>query len=299
METLELKVKQEDLTSWSAVRDGRDTANGGGYPAWLPPSLYDLNTASERAKVATQPLTIEAAVVVPTLNEHDNITALLQGILAADPRLHVIVVDDGSSDGTDTVVTQMADDKASPDAARIHLIERGRKMGYASAVQDGMRFALEHGAQLVLQMDADFSHDPKSLPALLQKSENYDLVIGSRYVPGGGTRNWGLDRKILSGGANTLARTLLGLPVRDCTGGFRCWRRSLIEKTNILDIKVEGYAFLFLTLDRCHHAKARIGEVPIIFADRQFGKSKMSRRIILEAMRVLFNLWRKRLWNHE
>lgn len=238
---------------------------------------------------------MEVAVVVPTLNERDNIAALLTDILAADARLHVIVVDDGSTDGTDKVVEPLMDDKSAPDAARVHLIERGRKLGYASAVQDGMRLALAQGAQLVLQMDADFSHDPKAIPALLRQSAQCDLVIGSRYIPGGGTRNWGLDRKILSGGANALARAMLCLPVRDCTGGFRCWRRTLIEQAGILDIHVEGYAFLFVTLDRCHQLGARIGEVPIIFADREHGKSKMNRRVIREAIRVLVRLWWRRL----
>jgi dolichol-phosphate mannosyltransferase len=232
---------------------------------------------------------------VPTLNERDNITPLLEAILAADERLHAIVVDDGSADGTAELVTELVAKYSTRGSERIHLIARGRKLGYASAVQDGMRFALQHGAQLVLQMDADFSHDPKYLPALLEKIKNYDLVIGTRYVPGGGTANWGLDRKILSGGANALARTLLGLRVRDCTGGFRCWRRELIEKSGVLDVNVQGYAFLFVTLDRCSKLKARVGEVPIIFVDRQYGKSKMSRRIIFEAMRVLFRLWLQRL----
>jgi len=234
---------------------------------------------------------MEMAVIVPTLNERDNIESLLAGILAADPRLHAIVVDDGSSDGTAAAVQKVAAASAVESISRVHLIERGAKLGYASAVQDGMRLALECGARLILQMDADFSHDPRYLPLLLEKSQSCDLVIGSRYVPGGGTRNWGVDRKILSGGANALARTLLGLPVRDCTGGFRCWHRDLVEKSGVLNVQVQGYAFLFVTLDRCHRLGARFGEVPIIFVDRQFGKSKMSRGIIFEAMRVLWRLW--------
>lgn len=274
-----------------------------GGELWLHRPLQEViqsNRSVEAADRAAGPevirvATMEAAVVVPTLNEHGNVAALVQGILAADPRLHVIIVDDGSTDGTPHLVEELAAERAAAGEDRIHLVERGRKLGYASAVQDGMRHALEHGAQLILQMDADFSHNPEALPALLRKSNDFDLVIGSRYVPGGGTRNWGLDRKILSGGANALARTLLGLPVRDCTGGYRCWHRSLIESTGILDIKVEGYAFLFMTLDRCHRAGARIGEVPIIFADRQHGKSKMSRHIIREAMRILFGLWWQRV----
>lgn len=241
---------------------------------------------------------MELAVVVPTLNEKGNIAKLLDGIMAADARLHAIVVDDGSSDGTDTAVKEKEAEYRNADGSpRIYLIERGKKMGYASAVQDGMRLAMKHGATRILQMDADFSHNPERLPALIKKSEDddMDLVIGSRYVPGGGTENWGIDRKILSGGANLLVRSLLGLKVRDCTGGFRCWKRELIEKANVLDLKVEGYAFLFITMDRCARLGAKVGEVPIIFVDRQYGKSKMSRRIIFEAMRILLGLWLRRL----
>lgn len=239
---------------------------------------------------------MEIGVVIPTLNERGNIDRLMDSVLEADPRLHIIVVDDGSSDGTGVTVAQRAsgDDAA---AERVHLIERGGRFGYASAVQDGMRYALRHGARLVLQMDADFSHDPSYIPQLLRKSDQCDLVIGSRYVPGGGTRNWGWSRKILSGGANALARTLLRLPIRDCTGGFRCWRRELLEQTGVLTAAVQGYAFLFVTLNECHRRGARIGEVPIIFADRENGKSKMSHRIIFEAVRVLFALSWHNVWS--
>lgn len=248
--------------------------------------------AAEPAHTTRNPM--EAAVIVPTLNENGNIGRLLDGIMAADPRLHAIIVDDGSTDGTDATVRARMD-AATAEASRIHLIERHRKMGYASAVQDGMRYALQRHCPLILQMDADFSHDPGYLPALLAKSADCDLVMGSRYIKGGGTRNWGIDRKILSGTANWLARTLLGLPVRDCTGGFRCWRADLIQRAGVLEPKIEGYAFLFVTLELCHRAGARFGEVPIVFVERQHGKSKMSRRIIFEAVRTLFALWFRRL----
>jgi dolichol-phosphate mannosyltransferase len=232
----------------------------------------------------------EIAVVVPTLNERANLPALLDGILAADPRLHVLVVDDGSRDGTAGYIAER--ELCEP---RVHLLDRGRKLGYASAVQDGMRLAIAHGARRVVQMDADFSHHPKYLPALLKKGESCDLAIGSRYVRGGGTRNWGPHRKVLSAGANALVRTLLGLRVRDCTSGFRCWNAALIERAQVLEVRVEGYAFLFLVTDLCRRAGARIGEVPIVFADRTQGKSKMSRKIMLEGAQVLARLWVKRL----
>lgn len=262
-------------------------------PAFSPAAPITTTQAPPIATPTTAMM--EVAVIVPTLNEGGNIARLIDGILKADNRLHVIVVDDGSTDGTGDLVNEAARRTERDGVQRVHLIERGRKMGYASAVQDGMRLALKSGANLVLQMDADFSHDPSYLPSLLAMSRDCDLVIGSRYVRGGGTRNWGLDRKILSGGANALARTLLGLTTRDCTGGFRAWKRELIEKSNVLDVSVQGYAFLFITLDRCQRLNARIGEVPIIFADREHGKSKMSRRIIFEAVRVLFGLWGKRV----
>lgn len=244
-----------------------------------------MNASMSESK---KPAVMTIAVVIPTLNEGENIASLLDKILAEDQRLQAIVIDDGSTDGTGKIVQQ----KQVEHSGRVHLIERGRKKGYASAVQDGMRFALENGASRVLQMDADFSHNPNRIPALLSASENegFDLVIGSRYIPGGGTENWGLDRKILSGSANLMVRKLLGLKVRDCTGGFRCWKSELIERAGVLDLKIEGYAFLFITMDRCTRLNAKVGEVPIIFVDRQFGKSKMNRRIILEAVRVLFKL---------
>ncbi len=263
----------------------------------------DLKVVSNSpAPEAAAPLTalcMEIAVVVPTLNERENISGIIDGVLSADSRLHIIVVDDGSQDGTAEFVREAAretDPKYfEAGVPRVHLLARGQKLGYASAIQDGMRFALDHGAARIVTMDADFSHDPKYLPALLKKSEKYDLVIGSRYVRGGGTRNWGWDRKILSGGANWLARTLLSLPARDCTAGFRCWKRELIERAAILDVHVEGYAFLFLTMDNCRRARATVGEVPIIFVDRRFGHSKMSRHIVIEAVKVLWRLWKRRL----
>ncbi len=237
---------------------------------------------------------METAVVIPTLNEASNIEPLLEGIFAAHPSILVIIVDDGSTDGTDEAVNRCAQKYFHDGASKVLLIERGKKLGYASAVQDGMRLALANGATRIVQMDADLSHNPEHLPAILEKSETCDLVLGSRYIPGGGTRNWGWDRKVLSGTANGLVRLLLGVNARDCTGGFRCWHSDLIEKCGILDLKVEGYAFLFVALDRCYRANATIGEVPIIFNDREHGKSKMSRKIILEAMKVLFQLWWQR-----
>jgi dolichol-phosphate mannosyltransferase len=264
------------------------------------PAEFFASTREGQRGDAEVVVTMELAMVVPTLNEGENIVPLLEGILAADERLHAIIVDDGSTDGTAAKARDFGARLAEQNGGlqRVHLIERGRKLGYASAIQDGMRYALRHGAQLILQMDADFSHDPKYLPAILQKSRDYDVVLGSRYIPGGGTRNWGLDRKILSGGANGLVRLLLKLPAHDCTGGYRCWKRELVETSGVLDIQVQGYAFQFMVLDNLRRQGARIGEVPIIFVDRQFGKSKLSRRIIIEAGQVLFSMFWRRITRH-
>lgn len=231
---------------------------------------------------------MKIGVVIPTLNERENLETLLPAILQTDARLHVIIIDDGSQDSTAELIEKLHD-------ARIHFINRGAKLGFASALQDGMRYALKNGATRILQMDADWSHDPKYLPAILKKSERCDLVIGSRYVRGGGTRNWTLDRQLLSGGANLMARALLGLTVRDSTAGFRCWKRELLIKSGVLDLQLQGYAFQFVAIDKCRRIGARFGEVPIIFADRTVGKSKMSKRIVLEAMQILLLLWLKRL----
>jgi dolichol-phosphate mannosyltransferase len=261
------------------------------------PTVSSTHSTMQQQNSVHSTATMEMAVVIPTLNEGENIVPLLEGIFAADARLHAIVVDDGSRDGTAEKARELGQKLAQDNDGleRVHVIERGRKLGYASAIQDGMRYALRRGAQLILQMDADFSHDPKYLPAVLRESHDCDLVIGSRYVPGGGTENWGLDRKILSGGANSLVRFLLNLPTHDCTGGFRCWKRELIESSGLLDLNVQGYAFQFMILELLKKQRAVICEVPIIFVDRQYGKSKLSRRIILEAGEVLFQLWWRRL----
>lgn len=255
------------------------------------------NTMQQKNSDHTANATMEMAVVIPTLNEGENIVPLLEGIFAADERLHAIIVDDGSRDGTAEKAREFGRKLAQSNGGsnRVHVVDRGRKLGYASAIQDGMRYALRRGAKIILQMDADFSHDPKYLPAILRESHDCDLVIGSRYIPGGGTENWGIDRKILSGGANALVRFLLKLPTHDCTGGFRCWKRELIETSGLLDLNVQGYAFQFMILDLLKKQRAVICEVPIIFVDRQYGKSKLSRRIIREAGEVLLALWWRRV----
>ncbi len=231
----------------------------------------------------------DCTVVIPTYNERENIAELIQRILEMS-RFRVLVVDDNSPDGTAAVVSELAADEP-----RIGLLLRPEKRGLGSAYVAGFRRALAEGAAFICEMDADFSHDPCYLPQLLAAAETrYDLALGSRYVPGGGTTDWGIIRQLISRGGNLYARIILGLPVMDATGGFRCYRRRVLETINLDDIQSNGYAFQIELAYRTMRAGFRIGELPIIFPDRRVGRSKMSRRIVLEA---LINVWRLRFRN--
>lgn len=232
-----------------------------------------------RNGASVRPLTTDSLVVVPTYNEIENIHQLLPQILA-HPRLSVLVVDDGSPDGTgDAVAARMA---AEP---RVHLIRRAGKQGLGTAYVAGFRYALANGADFIFEMDADFSHDPRYLDALHQAAEvTYDLVIGSRYVPGGGTTDWGIGRRLISKGGNVYARTILGMRVADLTGGFRCYRRRALQAINLDNVRSNGYSFQIEMAYRVYKAGLRIGEVPIIFPDRRVGASKMSKNIVTEAL---------------
>jgi len=230
--------------------------------------------------------TADCCVVVPTYNEVENISQLI-GQIVALPRFRVLVVDDASPDGTGAVVDAMARDEP-----RVGLLSRSGKLGLGSAYITGFRRALAEGAQFIFEMDADFSHDPSYLPALLRAAEErYDLVIGSRYVRGGGTADWGFGRRLISRGGNIYAGLILGLPLADSTGGFRCYRRRVLETLDLAAVRSNGYAFQIEMAYRVRRAGFRIGEVPIIFPDRRVGHSKMSRRIVLEA---LVNVWKLR-----
>ena len=236
---------------------------------------------------AHQTAVADCTVVIPTYNERENIGALLPRVLEL-PRFRVLVVDDNSPDGTAAVVADLARDEP-----RVGLLSRPGKQGLGTAYLAGFRRALEEGAEFVFEMDADFSHDPSYLPALLEAaSVRYDLVLGSRYVRGGGTVNWGLIRQLISRGGNIYARAILGLPVMDATGGFRCYRRRALEAIDLDAIHSNGYSFQIELVYRVMRAGGAIGEVPIVFPDRRVGQSKMSRRIVLEA---LLTVWRLRL----
>ncbi|NPA89907.1 MAG: polyprenol monophosphomannose synthase [Chloroflexi bacterium] len=230
------------------------------------------------------------AVVVPTYNEAENIAPLVRSIRQHVPEAHIIVVDDNSPDGTG----QVADALAQQDP-RVHVIHREGKLGLGTAYVAGFRKAFQLGADPICTMDADFSHDPRYLPPLLAKARTYDVAIGSRYVPGGGTRHWGLKRRVLSRGANWVARTLLGLSAHDCTAGFRAYRRHVLERIRPETVRADGYSYLVEILYRCQVHGFSVGEIPILFVDRRRGRSKISQREIFKAMGTVARLFFHRL----
>ena len=230
-----------------------------------------------------------ALVCVPTYNERDNVEAITAAILAATPEVDVLVIDDGSPDGTG----ELADAIAAREP-RVSVLHRHAKQGLGKAYLAGFAWALARRYELVLEMDADFSHDPRYLPEMLRRAGEADLVLGSRNVEGGGTVNWGVGRKILSRGGSFYARTLLGLPVRDLTGGFKCFRREVLEAIDLATVQCSGYAFQIELTYRAIRKGFRVVEVPIVFEDRRVGQSKMSRRIVLEAITKVWSIRRSR-----
>jgi dolichol-phosphate mannosyltransferase len=227
-----------------------------------------------------------ALIVIPTYNERDNVAPIAQAIHAVVPDVHILFVDDASPDGTGRVL----DDLASRDP-RIEVLHRGGKMGLGTAYLAGFRRGLDAGYDLLLEMDADFSHDPKYLPELLERARtSADLVIGSRYVEGGGTANWGFGRQLISRGGGLYARTVLGVPIRDLTAGFLCYRRRVLETIDLGAIRSEGYGFQIEMKYRVLQAGFRVEEIPIVFVDRRVGQSKMSRKIFVEALLMVWRL---------
>ena len=219
-------------------------------------------------------------VCLPTYNEKDNLERMLRALREVLPHDGgVLVIDDASPDGTGALADRMAAELPS-----VSVLHRERKEGLGPAYVAGFRRALADGAELVLEMDCDFSHDPKDVPRLLAGAENADVVLGSRYVKGGGVRNWGFARRFVSEGGSTYARIILGLHVRDLTGGFKCFRRKVLETIPLERIDARGYAFQIETTYRAARAGFSIVEVPIVFVDREVGHSKMSRTIVLEAV---------------
>ena len=233
---------------------------------------------------------MEALVVIPTYNEKQNIENLIKAILDIKETIQVLVVDDNSPDGTGEIVDRLASENE-----RVHIIHRGRKMGLGSAYIAGFKWALANtDAQYIFEMDADFSHDPASIPDFLEAIKDNDLVIGSRYLNGITVVNWPLSRLILSYSANIYTRIITGLPLKDATGGFKCFRREVLQALPLDRIRSDGYSFQIEVNFLCWKKGFRIKEIPIIFIDRRVGESKMNRKIVWEAA---FMVWRLRFMN--
>jgi dolichol-phosphate mannosyltransferase len=239
--------------------------------------------------VSSEPARERALVIIPTYNERENVRRIIDSVLKQDGRLEVLIVDDGSPDGTGQIVAEL--EAADP---RVHLLERPRKLGLGTAYIAGFRWALERDYAYILEMDADFSHDPGHLPQFLRAIEDADLVIGSRYQQGRVTVvNWPIGRLILSYSANLYARAVTGLPVWDTTAGFKCFRRSVLEAIDFSRVRSNGYAFQIEMHYRVWKRGFRIVEIPIVFVDRTEGTSKMSKAIVREA---IWMVWRLRWW---
>ncbi|HUF12207.1 MAG TPA: polyprenol monophosphomannose synthase [Longimicrobiales bacterium] len=228
-----------------------------------------------------------ALVIIPTYNERENVERLTREVLEQDSRIDVLIIDDASPDGTGQLADRLA--AATP---RMRVLHRPGKLGLGTAYLDGFRLGLAEGYDILFEMDADFSHDPAHLPQFLRAIREYDLVLGSRYLHGRVTViNWPITRLILSYGANVYARAVTGLPVADATGGFKCFRRRVLEDIALDKVESEGYAFQIEMSFRAWKRGWRIGEIPIVFVDRTAGESKMSKRIMREAV---WRVWKLR-----
>jgi len=227
-----------------------------------------------------------ALIVVPTYNERDNVEAVAERFTSALPGAELLFVDDNSPDGTGDVLDRLA---AADD--RIHVLHRPGKLGLGTAYLDGFRWGLARGFDYLFEMDADFSHDPRYLPDMMALAEGgADVVVGSRYVAGGGTENWGIGRKIISRGGSLYARTILGIKVRDVTAGFICYRRRALEAIDLGAVTSNGYSFQIEMKYRAIRAGLKVVETPIVFVDRRVGQSKMSRAIFAEALLMVWKL---------
>ena len=230
---------------------------------------------------------MEALIIVPTYNEKENIEELIGLVLALRPDIEMLIVDDNSPDGTGGIVDSIASREP-----RVHILHREGKLGLGSAYITGFKWALENtDAKYVFEMDADFSHDPSSIPEFLETIKSNDLVVGSRYLHGITVVNWPLSRLILSYSANIYTRIVTGLPLKDSTGGFKCFRREVLEQLPLDTIKSDGYSFQIEMNFFCWKKGFRVIEIPIIFVDRRVGISKMNKSIVWEAV---FMVWRLR-----
>jgi dolichol-phosphate mannosyltransferase len=223
---------------------------------------------------------LKSLVIIPTYNERQNIAAMLQALLSLSVQgLEILVVDDQSPDGTGDVVAEIAQSES-----RVHLLRREKKMGLGTAYVAGFSYALQHDFEVILEMDADFSHDPKDVPRLLEAISSCDLIIGSRYVNGVNVVNWPLSRLLLSYFASVYTRAVTGLKIRDCTSGFKGFRRRVLEAIDLGGIQSDGYSFQIEMTFRAVHRGFVVNELPIIFIDRRAGISKMSKKIVREAI---------------
>jgi dolichol-phosphate mannosyltransferase len=229
---------------------------------------------------------VRCLVVIPTYDERENLAPLVAAVLEQGEQFDVLIVDDNSPDGTGVLADHLA--ASSP---RVRVLHRAGRMGLGTAYVAGFRHGLAAGYDYLFEMDADFSHDPSYLPGFLRKMEaGYDVVIGSRNIPGGGVVNWPLGRRLLSRGGSLYAAAILGLSVTDATGGFKCFKRSVLESIDLDTLRSNGYSFQIEVNYRCQQLGFRVGEVPIIFTDRVRGGSKMSRRIVVEAVWMVWKL---------
>jgi len=216
-------------------------------------------------------------IIIPTYNEIENLRPLLKETFSFAPETDVLIIDDNSPDGTGTLADQLCEENT-----HVHVMHRAGKLGLGTAYIAGFKYAIAHGYDAAFEMDADFSHDPRYLPNFLKEIERADLVIGSRYIPGGDTPNWSFLRRFISGGGNIYARFMLNLPIHDATAGFRCYRREVLQSIDLDSVQSQGYAFQIEMAYRTLLQGFKIVETPIIFMDRRVGKSKMSRTIFLE-----------------
>jgi dolichol-phosphate mannosyltransferase len=221
---------------------------------------------------------MKTLIIIPTYNERENLPLLLKEIFRYAPETDVLIVDDNSPDGTGKFAEEIHQQNS-----RVHVLHRPGKLGLGTAYIAGFKHAIQHGYDAAFEMDADFSHDPRYLPDFLKAIEYADLVIGSRYVPGGSMPNWSFTRRLISGSGNIFARFVLGIPVHDCTGGFRCYRRHVLQNLELDNVQSRGYAFQVELTYRVLKQRFKIVETPITFMDRRLGKSKMSRKIVIEA----------------
>ncbi|MBU2699357.1 dolichol-phosphate mannosyltransferase [Sporomusaceae bacterium BoRhaA] len=226
-------------------------------------------------------------IVIPTYNERKNLAELLALIYRQVEDFHVLIVDDNSPDGTGELVRELIQSHYSD---KLFLLARSGKLGLGTAYIAGFKWALERDYQYIFEMDADFSHNPKYLKQILIAAENCDLVLGSRYVPGGGVTNWNVIRRMISYGGSLYSRLILGLPFKDLTGGYKCFRREILANIDLDDVRSNGYSFQIELTYRAYLKSFTIREVPIIFEERAAGKSKMSRKIFIEAIWMVLKL---------